>query len=234
MCSDKQPPSGCAPAPVHKDNIVCLTWNIEGYSRSSLEIRQLADAYSPDLILLSEPWLFQCDSQLVTQLLNPQYKMLLNSDDVYDPELPLLHSNTSGGTMLMWTIENDPYVTVVPVDSTSFLPMVFSPPGHAPSIHIAVYLPTHGQENEFMSELANLSLSIDQLRLQHPEAVCYLRGDFNVSDKNKNRSSLLNHLCQEQELSTTRHITTSQAMVCLTPTLTNFCFLLASSLLNIL
>ena len=40
-----------------------------------LEVRQLADSFSADLIFLSEPWIFQTDLLLVTDLMRPGYKM---------------------------------------------------------------------------------------------------------------------------------------------------------------
>ena len=73
-----------------------MTWNIEGYFRNSVEIRQLADSYSPDLIFLSEPWLFQSDVSSATTLLTPEYRVFLNSDDLYDPDLPLIKNRAHG------------------------------------------------------------------------------------------------------------------------------------------
>ena len=70
--------------------------------------------------------------------------------------------------MIMWKHEHDPFIKMIPVDSPAFQPMVFKPPGHNLSIHIAVYLPTQGQENEFVDCISKLSLCIDKLQDEHP------------------------------------------------------------------
>ena len=41
---------------------------------------------------------------------------------------------------------------------------------------------------------------MEELRISYPEALFYLRGDFNVNDKNKNRTSILNIISEELEL----------------------------------
>ena len=62
------------------------------------------------------------------------------------------------------------------------------PPGCALTIHIDVYLPTLGQESQFLDELAKLSLVMDELSDEHPNAPVYLRGDFNVNQANPKRA----------------------------------------------
>ena len=93
--------------------------------------------------------------------------------------------------MILWKRCFDPFITVVPVSSSAFLPIVFSPPNCPLSIHICVYLPTAGKEWEFVDALSQMILCIDELKEKHPEAVFYIRGDFNASSGNLNRSSLL-------------------------------------------
>ena len=86
------------------------------------------------------------------------------------------------------------------MQSTAFLPILFQPPGCALTIHIAVYLPTLGQESQFLDELAKLSLVMDELSDEHPDAPVYLRGDFNVNQSNPKRNQLLRHFCSEHHL----------------------------------
>ena len=102
--------------------------------------------------------------------------------------------------MAMWKSQHDPHISVHPVSSTAFLPIVFKPPGFSRSIHVAVYLPTLGQESKFLEELSKLSNLVDELSEAHPEAPIYLRGDFNVNHNNKKRNDLLNHFCSEHHL----------------------------------
>ena len=80
------------------------------------------------------------------------------------------------------------------------MPLVFCPPGLPPSVHIAVYLPTAGQESRFLEELSNLSTVIDDILVIYPGALLYLRGDFNVSHTNVNRAALLDHFCTDHNL----------------------------------
>jgi hypothetical protein len=61
-------------------------------------------------------------------------------------------------------------IQVFPVKSTAFLPVIFSPPKHPVTIHIAVY-----KENEFVEEVAKLNVHIDNLRNLHPDALFFLR-----------------------------------------------------------
>ena len=131
------------------------------------------------------------------------YLYSLNSSDLFDPGLPLARSTAHGGTMVMWRIELDPYITVIPSSCPAFLPVLFKPPGQLVSIHVAIYLPTQGQENEFIDCISKLSLCVEQLQEQYPGAALYLRGDFNVNDNNKNRNTLLEHLCSEHLLKST-------------------------------
>ena len=163
------------------DNIVCLTWNIEGYSRSSLEIRQIVDVHCPDLIFLSEPWLFQPDLQLASILLNNVYKMFLNSDDLYDPELPLLQTRAHGGTLTLWKAELDPFITVLPSQSSRISTVVLDPPGIQTTVHINIYLPTSGRDSDFIDTLATLQATIDDVGDQYPSALIYVKGDANAS-----------------------------------------------------
>ena len=102
--------------------------------------------------------------------------------------------------MVMWRHEHDPFVTAVSVDCPAFQPIVFHPPNHIPSVHVAVYLPTQGQENEFMSCISKLSLCLEEIQEKYPGAEIFLRGDFNVNENNTRRNKLLDHFCQEHLL----------------------------------
>ena len=100
-------------------------------------------------------------------------------------------TRTFGGTMVLWRKEYDEHVEIIPVNTPAFLPIVFSPPGVAVSIHVSVYLPTMGKESEFMEELAKLNACLSEMKKNYPDALIYLRGDFNTSRKNMDRTGLL-------------------------------------------
>ena len=196
-----------APSPLSTDSscspiisFVALTWNIEGLGRNILNLKHFIDRHQPDLVFLSEPQIFANDLDLVMSPLSGCYNASLNSADKFDPELPLLKSRASGGTLALWKVQHDPHITIFPASSAAFLPVIFNPPDSPLSIHIAVYLPTLGLESRFLEELSNLSVSIMELIEAHPGAPVYLRGDFNASFSNFKRTDLLDHFCSEHHL----------------------------------
>ena len=132
--------------------------------------------------------------------LQGSYKAALNTADKFDPELPLFKSKATGGTAILWKSVHDAHVSIHPVESTTVLPILFQPPGCALTVHITVYLPTLGQESQFIDELAKLSLVMDEMSDEHPDAPIYLRGDFNVSQTNPKRTQLLTHFCSQHHL----------------------------------
>ena len=182
-------------------NYFCaMSWNILGLFRNFFNLKHFINIYSPDMIFISEPQAYQCDVVKAMQHLQGHYKYFLNSDDLRDPELPLVKSKAHGGTMALWKENLDPYISVHQVSSSSFLPIVFSPPDSIPSIHISVYLPTHGQDARFVDELAALMVCLDELRELYIEAPVFLRGDFNVNDRNVKRVNPLNTFCNDLNL----------------------------------
>ena len=99
--------------------------------------------------------------------------------------------------MVMWSKEYDPYVTVHVPNSSAFLPIVLDIPGNTPMIHIALYLPTAGKENDFLTELANLRISIEHLQSIYPKAAVFLCSDCNASRTNKKRNSIFSNFCAD-------------------------------------
>ena len=132
-------------AEASSQNYTAVSWNIEGFKRNKCNLKYFTDIFKPNLIFVSEPNLYQCDLSLATQIFKGEYCSFLNSSDLHDQSLPLSRSIAQGGTMIMWKVEHDPYITIIPVTCPSFQPILFKPPGHLQSIHIAVYLPTQGQ-----------------------------------------------------------------------------------------
>ena len=132
--------------------------------------------------------------------LQATYFFSLNSKDLHDPEVALQSSRCNGGVLAMWKREFDPFITVVPVESSSFLPIVFNPPGSHCTIHIGIYLPTAGLDPEFIVELAELETCLAELYEKYPGCPIYLRGDFNASDANVKRADLLEFFCTTHNL----------------------------------
>ena len=116
----------------------------------------------------------------------------LNSEDKFDLEIAIMRSRSFGGTMVMWKSTLDKYVTVIPSTSSSFLPIVVSPPGCPVSVHIAIYLPTSGKESNFMEQLILLDNCIDELTEKYVDVPIFIHGDANVNPNNTERTVLFN------------------------------------------
>ena len=149
---------------------------------------------------MSEPQLLQCDLELRTAIFKGQYSCSLNSSDLYDKDEATKATRTFGGTMILWKKEYDPFVAVYPTDTTAFLPIVFSPPGVTISIHVSIYLPTQGKENEFLEALSKLDVCLSEMKQLYPGALVYLRGDFNTSRTNITRTGLLDFFSSSNNL----------------------------------
>ena len=178
----------------------CLTWNIEGFSRSKYSLSRFLCLYSSDFVFLAEPMLFQCDVNQEMELLKGDYCFTLNSDDMLDPELPLTQKRANGGTMALWKRNLDQYVTVFPSPSSSILPIVFAPPNQLPALLLTIYLPTAGRDAEFVEEITNLNNIIYELWEKYPDAMLFLRGDANANPKDIKRVDNIGKLCEDWSL----------------------------------
>lgn len=183
--------------------LTALTWNIEGIKNNIFMLTEVLKDDSPDFVFLSEVQIFQCDLSYVAQFIAGEYCYHLNSEDSCDPELPLVQNRAKGGTMLLWRKWLDPFVNVINVNTAAFLPIVFTLPGSRPSVHVALYLPTYGQDTEFVSELASLQNCLDDLLDTYTDPLIFIRGDGNVNHKNTNRVTLLHSFMQKFTLSQT-------------------------------
>ena len=155
--------------------------------------------FKPSLICLSEPQLFQCDVKSALEPIQGEYCFFLNSEDLHSPELPLENMRAKGGTMLLWEISLDPYITILPSTTSSILPMLFKPPNHTMSCHIVIYLPTSGQESEFVAAMASLDSCICDIYLKYENCPIFIRGDANVNQNNFSRASLFRHFLEKYE-----------------------------------
>ena len=148
--------------------------------------------------------LFQCDLLDQMSFFKSEYTCTLNSEDLFDTELPLVKMKAKGGTMALWRKSLDPYVSTVPSTSSSFLPIIFSPPGYKPSVHITVYLPTAGQDEQFIEEIVKLNNFMLDYVEKHSDSIFYIRGDVNVNQKDKKRIKIFNKFCEDWSLSETK------------------------------
>ena len=172
-----------------------MTWNAEGLKTSIYMIKDFLALHSPGLVFISESQVFLSDIGILMKNIQGEYCYFLNSEDYHNPEIAMSNNTTSGGTLLLWRRDLDPFITVHPVHTTSFTPLVLKLPGIPTSIHIVIYLPTHGKDANFISELASLRLCMEELVVNHPGCLIFIRGDSNVNKKNLSRVSLL-EMCQ--------------------------------------
>ena len=129
-----------------------------------------------------------------------EYCHYLNSDDLYDPELPLVKARAVGGTLAMWRKWLDPYVSIYPTQTSAFLPLILKIPGTRISVHMALYLPTHGKDPEFISEFASMKNCIEEISVLHNNPLLFIRGDGNCNPKNIIRYQVLKHFIQDYNL----------------------------------
>ena len=177
-----------------------LTWNLEGIKRNIFNLNHFLLLSSPDLVFLSEPNIFSHDLEHLKLHFSNRYNFYLNSEDKFDNEAPFIKNRTYGGTMVLWKHGLDPYISVHPATTTSFLPIVYTPPGSPITVHIALYLPTSGQESQFLEQLMELRVAVEDLKEKYPESILFIRGDSNVNSNNKVRSRIFAHFCSELKL----------------------------------
>ena len=102
--------------------------------------------------------------------------------------------------MVLWKKELDPFVTVYMTDTSSFTPVILELPNISTTIHIALYLPTAGQDSYFIAELSKLRIILDELIIKYSDPIIFIRGDANSSSKNRFRSTLFSSLCKDYTL----------------------------------
>ena len=165
-----------------------------------LDIANDADA---DFIFISEPHLFQCDLVSATMPLSSSYKSFLNSDDLYNHELPLTSNRAFGGTLSLWKNSLDPFVKILHVNTSCFLPLLLKVPGHLPSVHINIYLPTAGLTTEYVSALSGLENLVEEILEEHGDIHIFIRGDANAAvppRPNNARDKLFQYFCERMSL----------------------------------
>ena len=102
--------------------------------------------------------------------------------------------------MVLWHSSISSSITVIPSVSPTFQSILLKLPGTVPSVHTALYLPTSGKEDQFMSSLVDLGTHIEEIRLKYPDAPHFLRGDANCNKNNAARHGLFSHFCAQFQL----------------------------------
>ena len=177
-----------------------ITWNIEGLKRNKFTLKNFADLVSADFIFLNETQTFLFEAENAASLLLGEYCYELNSDDKHDTELSMIKNKSYGGTMALWKKSLNQYVTVLPTETSSFLPILFQPPGSPESVHLSIYLPTSGKESEFVDEIVKIRIFLDDFLTDHPGCIIFIRGDSNVNTNNAARMNVFKHFKNTYEM----------------------------------
>ena len=89
--------------------------------------------------------------------------------------------------MAIWHKLLDPFVSVLPTNTPAVQPIMLEIPGVNPSIHVTVYLPTQGRDQDFIIAVADLECIVRSLCENYPDVPIYIRDDANVNSKNLKR-----------------------------------------------
>ena len=125
------------------------------------------------------------------------YTPYLSSDDLFDPEIIFRKQRAKGGSMVMVNKSIDPFVTLLPPPSSAITPILLQIPGLQTSVHISLYLPTSGQEHEFISQISNLRHLIENVIDTYDNPLVFIRGDGNANINNISRHQLLHNLLSD-------------------------------------
>ena len=161
------------------------------------------DLVQPDFIFLNEVLTFQFEAKAATDLFHGEYDYLLNSDDTFDKELPFMKNRSHGGTMILWRRSLSEFISALPTPSASFAALLFHPPGAPASLHVSLYLPTSGKESEFITEITNLRVFLEDHLIKDPDLEIYIRGDSNVNPNHAARSKILENFKTDLNLVST-------------------------------
>ena len=82
-----------------------------------------------------------------------------------------MKNKANGGTMILWKMKWDPFVTLLPRVTSSFIAILFMPPGSQPTVHICIYFPTSGKEPEFVEEVIKLRTFIQDILDGNPDYI---------------------------------------------------------------
>ena len=137
-------------------------------------------------LFLQEHWLpySEVDTKLISDF--PGYNFLSTASDMFIPaeELMLTSGTAWQGTTIGWSIDIDKFVTKLPVISDRFCGISYSD-SRTFLLSYTAYLPTSGQDEEFLEVLAQLSADITQHRQNNVAVI--IGADTNQSKKSSKR-----------------------------------------------
>ena len=93
--------------------------------------------------------------------------------------------------MALWPSHLDPFVSPLETTSPSVLPILLSIPGLQPSVHIGLYLPTSGHEDDYYIALSALTSIMEDVHSHYKDYPVFIRGDANTNPNHRTRPRLL-------------------------------------------
>ena len=136
-------------------------FNLEGLKRNKFYLSNLVSEYKPLFLFIQEHWLPYHDASYKFDTNFDGYEFLATSSDMFTPvEDRMLESGPIWhGTALGWDTNIDHYVSKIPVISERFCGLTYSN-NHTNIIAYTAYMPTSGQDDEFLEVLSKLSFDI--------------------------------------------------------------------------
>ena len=162
-----------------------MSFNIEGFKRNKFYLAKIVEKHKPFIMCLQEHWTsyhevnsFETDFSA--------YKFHSSASDMFIPtEEILMKSGTAWhGTTIAWKSEFDRFITKLPIVSERFCGISFQH-GETAFLAYSLYLPTAGQDEEFL-EILSLFTSDIRLHMRNSTAL-YVGTDTNQSEKSSKR-----------------------------------------------
>ena len=161
---------------------------------------KLINEYKPSLIFIQEHWLPHYDAEIKFSTNFNNYNFSTTSSDIFTPvEDKMLEGGpTWHGAAVGWDQSLEKHISRIPIISERFTGVNYSD-GQNNMIAYSAYLPTSGQDDEYLEVLSLLSYDIMNNRRDHS---CIIIGlDTNQSEKSsRRRSDAMKQFCEQFSL----------------------------------
>ena len=162
-----------------------LSFNIEGYRRNKLYLKNLLSQCLPRLLFLQEIWLPKhAEDSVNEELLN--YSIRLSTPDMFtnNEEKMLTPGQVWHGVAIGWHTSLDSYVTAIESNYDRFAGIRVSL-GKYSLLAVSLYAPTHGKDDEFLECLSYLTEFILENITEQDSII--IGADSNCSRKSSGR-----------------------------------------------
>ena len=161
-----------------------ISFNIEGYNRNKFYLSQLLRKYKCIFIFLQEHWLPNYEAVNKFKEDFPVYNFHSTSSDMFLPteDILLQSGPTWHGTVIGWHNSVDSSIMKLPIISERFCGVKYDDK-ITKILAYTVYLPTSGQDDEFLEILMQLTMDIIN-NIEHKDNYAIVIGlDSNQSKK---------------------------------------------------